>query len=134
MKAKKPPVPVRVILCLLPPAVFLMCLIFREQLTALALRLPACPFHALTGFYCPACGNTRSVLALLQGDVLSALRFSVVPPLAALLAGLLYLELVLWCCGSRRQLLPRKGAFWAALGALLLFYFALRNFIPYLTP
>ena len=134
MPEKNLPVPVRVFLCLLPPAVFLMYLMFREQLVAFAARLPACPFHALTGFYCPACGNTRSVLALLHGDVLSALRFSVVPPLAALLGGLLYLELVLWCCGSRRQILPRKGAFWAALGVLLLLYFAVRNFIPYLTP
>ena len=29
-------------------------------------RIP-CLFHELTGFYCPGCGGTRAVLALLAG-------------------------------------------------------------------
>lgn len=28
-----------------------------------------CPIHALTGFYCPGCGITRAVRALLNGDL-----------------------------------------------------------------
>ncbi len=28
-----------------------------------------CPIHALTGFYCPGCGSTRAVRALLNGDL-----------------------------------------------------------------
>ncbi len=35
---------------------------------------PVCPFHALTGWYCPGCGSQRSVSALLHGDVLMALK------------------------------------------------------------
>ena len=33
-----------------------------------------CPFHALTGLYCPGCGITRCLSALLQGSWQAALR------------------------------------------------------------
>ena len=33
-----------------------------------------CPFHALTGLYCPGCGITRCLSALLQGNWQAALR------------------------------------------------------------
>ena len=42
-------------------------------------RIP-CLFHELTGFYCPGCGGTRAVLALLAGHpVLSFLYHPLVP-------------------------------------------------------
>ena len=28
-----------------------------------------CPFHFLTGYYCPGCGGTRAVRLLLSGDI-----------------------------------------------------------------
>ena len=33
-----------------------------------------CPFHMLTGLYCPGCGITRCISALLQGNWQAALR------------------------------------------------------------
>jgi hypothetical protein len=38
--------------------------------------LPTCPFHALTGLYCPGCGSTRALHRLMHGDVEAALRFN----------------------------------------------------------
>ena len=38
--------------------------------------LPACPFHAMTGLYCPGCGATRAVHALVHGDVVHALAMN----------------------------------------------------------
>ena len=29
----------------------------------------SCPIHAATGFYCPGCGSTRAVKAVLNGDL-----------------------------------------------------------------
>lgn len=36
--------------------------------------LPPCPFHALTGIYCPGCGSTRAIHYLLIGDWRMSLR------------------------------------------------------------
>ena len=36
--------------------------------------LPKCMFHQLTGLYCPGCGATRALSALLHGDVLVSLH------------------------------------------------------------
>jgi hypothetical protein len=33
-----------------------------------------CPIHSLTGFFCPGCGSTRSVRALLAGDLQLAIH------------------------------------------------------------
>jgi hypothetical protein len=33
-----------------------------------------CPIHSLTGFFCPGCGSTRAVRALLTGDLQLAIH------------------------------------------------------------
>ena len=49
-----------------------------------------CPFHAITGWWCPACGGMRAVNDLTHGDVVAALSSNVfVPPLVV--AGVLLL-------------------------------------------
>jgi hypothetical protein len=35
-----------------------------------------CPFHALTGLYCPGCGLTRVILSLMDFDLVQAFRFN----------------------------------------------------------
>lgn len=37
------------------------------------ITLVVCPFHAATGLYCPGCGGTRAVLALIHGRVIQSL-------------------------------------------------------------
>lgn len=39
---------------------------------AAASVLPPCPFYWLTGLYCPGCGSTRALHALLHGDIAQA--------------------------------------------------------------
>jgi hypothetical protein len=43
---------------------------------ALAFPWPRCPFFTLTGLPCVSCGATRSAIAFLHGDILSALRWN----------------------------------------------------------
>mgnify|MGYP002620510642 CR=1 FL=1 len=35
-----------------------------------------CPFHELTGLYCPGCGSTRCIFALLEGNIYQAFRYN----------------------------------------------------------
>ena len=55
-------------------------------------HVTACFFKSVTGIPCPACGNTRSVLAFLRGDPYSALC---VNPLGVIMA-LLMIVLPAW--------------------------------------
>ncbi len=52
-----------------------------------------CPFKALTGLDCPACGGLRMVYSLMHGDVLAALRYNAV---ALVALGFLAVCFVAW--------------------------------------
>ena len=95
---------------------------------------PPCPVRTKTGLYCPGCGNTRSVHALLQLDFAAALRNNVTVPFLCLLFLLFYIETAAGLFGRELHLLPRKGAFWYTVLALFGVYFVVRNFIPALQP
>ncbi len=131
--SKKRLVP-RLLSVVLPLITFLIIL-FRERFLALVLPyLPSCYFYRLFHLYCPACGNTRSVISLLQGDLLSSLRFNIVPLILCFLIFLSYVELVTYSFNHQIRLLPRKLSFYLILIAILIFYWIFRNFVPYLTP
>lgn len=52
--------------------------------------LLSCPFHAVTGLWCPFCGGLRCVAALVRGDLPAALSSNVV------VVGLLPLVVLGW--------------------------------------
>jgi len=37
---------------------------------------PVCPFHQMTGLWCPGCGTTRALHQLLHGNLAAAFRFN----------------------------------------------------------
>ena len=114
-------------------AVLLVCL-HRPLLRVLeALPLPDCTFYRTTGWLCPACGNTRAVLALCKGQVLRSLGCN--PMIGTLCAALLcrYAELVCTAIGKPRQILPRRTAALVVVLVLVLGYDILRNFFPAIT-
>ncbi len=52
--------------------------------------LPKCMFHRMTGLYCPGCGATRALSAMLHGDVKASLHNNLLLfPLLALIVFLL---------------------------------------------
>ncbi len=90
-----------------------------------------CPFHALTGLYCPGCGSLRALHQLLHGNLLVA--FSLNPLMVSLLPFLGYALISYSMLIIRKRPLP--GSFlpafwiWLLLGIILAFW-VLRN-IPF---
>ena len=84
---------------------------------------PSCPFHLLTGLYCPGCGTTRTLHQLIHGHFLAALRFNAsCALLLPLLGGALALQII-----RARSLAPIRGFNarpiwgWALLGLIVAF-------------
>jgi hypothetical protein len=70
--------------------------------------LPKCPFHELTGLWCPICGSTRAASALAHGDVVATLRHN------ALFLPTLALVVWVWAAYALRAFVPSVGeARWA---------------------
>ncbi|MDF2539784.1 MAG: hypothetical protein K0S76_2805 [Herbinix sp.] len=114
---------------------FGVLLILLKNYAFIILRnLPACPIYEYHHLYCPGCGNTRSVAALLNGDILKALRFNIVPFLLGVFVLIAYIELVTYSFGKHLRLVPRSNKFYITTSIILVLYYIFRNFIPYLTP
>ena len=95
---------------------------------------PLCPLHAMTGLDCPGCGLTRGFHALLNGDVLTALRFNALLPVFGFIFAYLFLSMLLTAVRGR-------GLSWKFVSPALLYgflfvvaaFFILRNlpFYPF---
>jgi hypothetical protein len=95
------------------------------------LPLWSCPIRQLTGVPCPTCYLTRSVLAVLRGDLPGAVRLHAFgPPLVLCAAALLWHLLV------RGKSIDRRGlAAWLAAGSFLAWlYWLVRLAHPVLLP
>ncbi|RYD26716.1 MAG: DUF2752 domain-containing protein [Verrucomicrobiaceae bacterium] len=80
---------------------------------------PPCPVRALTGVKCPACGISRALHAAMAGRWGEVFYWH-----ALLIPGLLLL--------GTACVRPVRWPWWAAAGALLLVFTALRNLPVYL--
>jgi hypothetical protein len=78
---------------------------------------PPCPFHLLTGFYCPGCGSTRAIHQLLHGSLTRAFEMNPLMVLSLPILALLFF---------RRKWVNSPSAAWCAF-AVLLSFGVLRN-------
>jgi len=81
---------------------------------------PKCLFYHCTGLYCPGCGNTRALSALLHGNIVESLKKNVlfIPGVMTVILAVVYPKITL-----------NRVFAWSLLVIVLLF-FILRN-IPY---
>ncbi|GAA0413092.1 membrane protein [Acrocarpospora corrugata] len=87
-------------------------------------QYPACPFLAVSGFYCPGCGALRAVHAVAHGDPLTALDLN---PLFTLTAPVLVYLWFRWARASwtgrpMRTALAGPVVVWGFLAVALLFW------------
>jgi hypothetical protein len=94
-----------------------------------ALHLPLqkaaapCLFHSATGYYCPGCGGTRAVYALLGGHPLLSFRYHPVVLYAAAVGGYFMLSQTVERLSRHRVKVAlhfRAVYLWAALFLILL--------------
>jgi hypothetical protein len=112
-------------ICLLSLAgFFLVCLFCRLTGFSFVGKLTngGCRFRALTGFYCPGCGGTRAVDALLRGKILLSLRYH--PAVIYIFAGVLIYAgshtLNILTHEKIRALLFRESFFYVMIGLIAL--------------
>lgn len=115
------------------PFLVLLLFMLRNFIIKMATFLPPCPFYNTFHLYCPACGNTRSVTALLHGNLLQAIHFNISPLIFGFFIILAYTELATYSFGRRIRLLPQTLSFYLIIIILLSIYLILRNFIPFLS-
>ncbi len=75
--------------------------------------LPACPFHILTGLYCPGCGATRALHQLARGHLRAALQLNALA-ICGLLPGL-------WFALRSKPARMPQWTQWAIFCAILVF-------------
>jgi hypothetical protein len=115
------------------PVFTLLAFLSREKLIGLSRLFPECSLYKMTGYLCPACGNTRSVRALFGGDILISIGYNATPVLIFSFAVMFYIEFAAFALGKRIRIIPRNYGFLAAFLTALALYYLLRNFILFLT-
>ena len=97
--------------------------------------LPECNFYKWTGLYCPSCGDTRAVIALMNGDILLSLRQNALIVVLLLIAIALYIELFLKVVFEKRFKSPILNLKFLCIFLILFaIYSVVRNFIPAIAP
>lgn len=51
------------------------------------IQMPPCMIHQMTGYYCPGCGGTRAVFALLHGKIITSLYYHPIVLYAVVVGG-----------------------------------------------
>ena len=130
---KKYSVPERILVVLLP-IISAILLYFVAVFVAKNITLPQCLTYKYFEIYCPGCGMTRSVIALLHGDILLSLRNNALIIFGILLLFALYLELVFKVFGKRLRFPIHSNKFIIGILIMMGVYSVLRNFVPFLAP
>ncbi len=89
------------------------------------MNVPLCPFHAVTGLWCPLCGSLRGIGLLSHGDVAAALGSNLL--LVVTLPVMAWGALALAGVGEVRGPWTVSGRAWLALGVFAVLYTVLRN-------
>lgn len=113
-----------------------MCFIlyvFRNHICLLTGHIPRCPFNAVTGYLCPACGNTRCLISLLHGDIICAIGYNAIPVLLLIIGLTFYAELVSTAFNHHVRIFPRSFKLSICLIIFAAGYCVLRNVFPLLS-
>ena len=92
--------------------------------------VPPCFIFTVSHLLCPSCGGTRSLMALMRGDIGASLRYNAAVIFIAVLALLFYIEGFIFLAFKRKiKLAPRSNWFLFGVIGVFFFYFVIRNLV-----
>ncbi len=124
----------KVLVCILP-FVTVVFLYFGAKFALEYITLPPCMLYQVTGIHCTSCGATRSVEALVNGDILLSLRQNLLVILGIICAVVFYFELFCNVVLEKKVRTPLRSL--KFLWAIMIFafvYTVLRNIFPIIAP
>ena len=123
----------KVLVCILP-FVAVTVLYFVSLYVIDNITFPECTFHKFTGMYCPGCGDTRAVIALVHGDILLSMRQNVLVVVIIVSLIILYIELVFRAFGKKIRSPIRNYYFLVGVLIFVAVYTVARNIFPVIAP
>ena len=110
--------------------IFLISLVLSAALVGLLffiklehIPVPPCYFYQLTGLYCPGCGGTRAVSALLHGHIVTSFICHPLVPCTAITAGWFLISQSIERISKHKIKIGMKYRdvyIWAALGIVII--------------
>ncbi len=123
----------KILICVLPfvsaVLLYLISIFVIKYIT-----FPECPSFGFLHIYCPGCGMTRAVTALVHGDILLSLRQNLMLVLGIVIFAVYYLEFVIRAFGKPVRFPIHNIKLLYVFLAFLAIYSIARNFVPAIAP
>ena len=103
--------------------------LYRSLAASITRYLFGCFVHDFCFLYCPLCGGTRAVAALLRLDLLAALRYNAFVALSAVVLLIMDVVALFRLIAKKERVLPLPSWSWIPFVTLLLIYAVLRNYL-----
>lgn len=97
--------------------------------------LPQCPWHYLTGTYCPGCGTLRGISGIINGNITTLPRNNIFSTIIILYLIYYFIKITIKAIFSYKlpEIIFNKYESYGILVLIILFWI-IRNFIPILAP
>ena len=95
----------------------------------ITLIVPGCALHDFLRIYCPFCGGTRAIEALLAFDPISALRCNALVVALLILSAVLYVIAWVRLCRGETRLLSIPAWGWTTLLVVTILFGIVRNLL-----
>lgn len=106
-----------------------LCYLYFVLVPYFPILAPGCSMSRILHLYCPGCGGTRAVAALLQGDLLTSLQSNPIVLWLLFLAAVQYLRAIRALIRRDPDACRLPNWMWISVIVFLLLFFVVRNLL-----